>query len=175
MKLISAAIIGLISFQAQAGLSDLFKAPSEICTQEVVRQYGNSKDLIRGCQKHESKQANKCLDIIIRSNSQMHPDTTLICSYVNNDHATQAMEEFSYKYELSVNAQVFLSLVDTQREARCIENMVYASNLTTEDLQDCLDESYEEVAQRSRDTLGFSIANGGIADQARDFFGNLFN
>jgi|GEM_PF-5632878 len=175
MKIFSAALVFLLSFNTQAGISDLFKSPGELCTQEVVRVYGNNKELIRGCQKHESKLANECLDIIIRSNSQMNPTTPLICSYVNNHFATQIMEEFSFKYKLKVNVQILLSLVDTRRESECIENMLYADNLKASDIQLCLDESYEEVSQRGRDTIGHSTATGDITDKARDFFGNLFN
>src|SRR5690554_3800615 len=77
------------------------RAPSERCTAEITRHYRPTAEMIQGCNKHITKEANRCVELVIETGSQMHPKTTLICSYQNSKFGIKAMEEFSREYALS--------------------------------------------------------------------------
>lgn len=152
----------MISSQLQAqSFTDLFdrRAPSERCTSEISRHYQPTADMISGCNKHTSREANRCVQLIIETGSQMHPKTTLICSYQNSKHGIKAMEEFSAEYALNVSTQIIFSMVDTQKEANCISNLLRATDLNNKHLETCLDETYEQRKQRGITTIGFSTAS----------------
>ena len=107
MKKLILTMAILSSLPSQAGILDsLFstKSPAEKCVELTTRNYGKDKQLILGCQKHISKYANKCIEIIINSNSQMHPKTPEICSYINNKHGVKALEEFSIEYKNKIKS-----------------------------------------------------------------------
>lgn len=170
----------LISTQVSAqSLGSLFdrRSPSERCTDEVSRHYRPTAEMINGCNQHTSREANRCVDIIIESGSQMHPKTTLICSYQNSKHGIKAMEEFSREYGLSVSTQILFSMVDTQKEAQCVSNLLRATDLNNRHLESCLDETNDQKRQRGIDTIGIATisksdnqSDGGIMGFIRGLF-----
>lgn len=159
MPLLLLSLMVTSQLQAQS-FSDLFdrRSPSERCTSEISRHYQPTGDMISGCNKHTSKEANRCVEIVIETRSQMHPKSTLICSYQNSKHGVKAMEEFSAQYGLNVATQIIFSMVDSEREANCITNLLRATDLNNNHLESCLDETYEQRKQRGITTIGVSTA-----------------
>lgn len=182
MKKMILALTLIAGTTAQAGiLSDLLdtRNPAEKCADMVIRHYGKNKDLILGCHEHESKYSNRCVELIIESNSQMHPKSTLICSYVKSKYGVKAMEEFSLEYKMTVANQLTLSHVDTEKEAQCVIDLIGAKDLNNNDLTKCMNDSKEAMNIRSGAVLGTgqTIANQleEKFEQAMDWFNNLIN
>lgn len=186
MKKCSLFIVLALGFSMQT-MADYNPRYVEKCVDMTERFFGSdqkhSKELILGCQKHQSKYANKCYQTMIFSEAEFSDRMSLICSYVDSRNTAVLIEDFTSVYSnLAKRDQLLLTHANTDAEIECL-NDVIGMKLDKDLIVRCLKDSPNAITNRRKAVFGQTqtVINDvtdraeDVIDDVQDWFDNIWN